>query len=175
MGSFGAKVAGAKPSGQGVYCKPGLNGIAEITALKYIETRGKGDAFIVDFNILTSNSTEDKAGSVRNWYVGMDADGMGLGNAQKFFEALFGIDIADMEGATKEDRENAFAVMIDDAMDAKTQPMVGRLVNLITSNIITKGKKEDFTLHTWGNVPEEKQDDVEWIAKIRQEAGFAAF
>lgn len=182
---FGQRVATAKAYESGVFFKPDLHAILEVTALKIFTNRHKEECFCAEFNVLESQHPEGahKAGTTGSWLVNFK-NPSSEGNVQKFFEALFDMDIEKIpediykgftDGKTVlEKQQLAFGDMIDQAM-ADNQPAVGSLIIVDTRTIQTREKKEDFTLHTFTAVPAAKQADTEWVAGLKAAAGLSTF
>lgn len=182
---IGSRIATAKAYESGVYLKPDVQALLEVTALKVFTNRHKEECFVAEFNILES-AHKDGAhppGTTCSWMVNFKNPSSD-GNVQKFFECLFDIEIEKIPEemwkgkpgkTTLEMQQSAFGEMVDEALDEKTQPAVGSLIRVDTRTIVTREKKEDFTLHVWTPVPTAKQADKEWIDGLRQAAGFAAF
>jgi hypothetical protein len=91
--------------GKGVYLEAG-NHELEVVDWKTIETRKKGDAFIVDFKVV--NSTTHEPGTVRNLYIPASND-MAAGKIKRLLIALMGLHpSADADKIAKEDWNKLF-------------------------------------------------------------------
>jgi hypothetical protein len=156
----------AKTYGKGTYCQPGNYKVRVVKAIMNHSTRGKGDAFIVEFKIEKSNYIQrlaeakaagpvdlvafdkiapNKEDTTASWYQSMKDPAVAFG-AIKAFAA----------GVQGEDPENqAFVDGVEAFMDAvvDTPQKPGALTGvLIPLEVKTIKKRDggDFSLHVWG-------------------------
>ena len=135
MGMFDG-IEGASSSKGGVYLLPG-NYLLAVQAAKIGSSRNKGDFFVVEFEIVSSDNPERPVGSRVSWMTMKNNDAF-LGNVKGFAQAA--LDMAE-DDITAEDIE----AMIDDE-----QPLVGVQVKAQATNIVTRAGK-DFTKVFWSS------------------------
>lgn len=120
-----------------------------------IQTRKKQDAFIVDFEVLESDTDSVKVGSIYNWYQDLSDEDIGFPAIKDFMLNLFNIDTSDEEEL--EEFEDNLEEMMEEAGDTKwskknadvdEHPLNGRTIGLATSHKLTNQGK-DFTIHDW--------------------------
>lgn len=122
-------------SGKGVYLEEGTHEL-EVADWKAIETRKKGDAFIIDFKVI--NSTTHEPGTIRNVYIAANND-MAPQKIKAILIALAGYHLtADAEKIAGEDWNKRFAASL-----AKPALMIGRRVLCnATKQLKAEPKKE---------------------------------
>jgi hypothetical protein len=161
-----AFVGGKRP-----YMKPGTYVVRVIKAQYYV-TRNKGDAFILEFEVVKSNYEEQLAMIVRglngqppnieelnkklpnrvgetcSWYQSLKDKAVGFGALKGFCAAIMG----------QNPEDPVFKDKVETLMDAIVQQnaLAGYYLPLETVMILTKEKK-DFTLHNWGLALEQGQ------------------
>lgn len=154
MGGFNwKKIGGAQIFGRGRYLK---DGNYKLTILKMytIETRNKGSAFIVDFNVNESDNPDIQEGQKRNWYQALKDKDIAFSAIKEFMLAAFSID------QSNEDELKEFEDGLDEMMEEfadekwkelpdKEHPLHGRPIGVSCFTKQTKEKGEDFTVHTW--------------------------
>lgn len=127
-----------------------------------IKTRTKGDAFIVDFEVLESNHDEVKQGDTKNWYRSLQDPDIAFGNIKEFMMALLSID--DLDEDEMASFEEELPGLMEEAgsdewnskkMDVEEHPLNGRTIGLETRGVLTREGKE-FTVHDWSPWDEEE-------------------
>lgn len=135
---------------KGVYLDAGGDFLLEVNKCIVKHTRGKGDAFIVEFKVLESNKEKNTVGSKCSWYQGITNTDVAWPAIKEFTYALLGKDYSN-----KDDRkycEEKIDPKIEELVDAAVgddNKFKGMKVRVQTSSKITKEKKVDFTVHTW--------------------------
>jgi hypothetical protein len=138
MGMHALDLNSAKVSSgtKGVYLEAG-NHELEVTDWKVIETRKKGDAFIVDFKIL--DSTTHDPGTVRNVYISASgpAGDMAAEKIKRLLIALSGLHpVADAGKIASEDWNKLFKASL-----AKPQLLIGKRVRCNATKQLKAGSK----------------------------------
>lgn len=136
MGLFGG-IEGAKFTDGGVYLQPGLHQL-KIRAVKMIHTRANKDAFVAEFNVISSTNAAHKPGSEVSWMVTMDKDSA-LGNIKQFLASVLD---QPMEAITEAVATACLAV--EQNGQIVQNHLGGREVYASAFNIKTKAKT-DFT------------------------------
>lgn len=147
------KLKNAEVFGRGQYLKADFSYKLKLLKMFTIKTRNKGEAFIVDFEVMESTCPEIPAGQVRNWYQSLADESIAFPAIKEFLLFLFDIDQSDEE-AVEEFEEKMEEIMesgADDSWKSKApsdHPLNGMYIQVETSEKQTK-KGSDFTVHSW--------------------------
>lgn len=129
------------------YFTPGFLGKVRVCKCLWLEARDGKKAFIAECEVLETNMPEEHpVGTRRSWYQNMTERDTGLSACILFLYATQGIDKdkhLDKVAKIKPMQEQ----MLEAAVDEKQNALAGATVGLETSNIVTKKKKENFTVH----------------------------
>lgn len=147
MGLF-ANIKNQRGTQGGVYFTPGLY-VAKINRVKLGETRKKEDFFVVECEIVESDSDERKPGSTVSWMVMFKHDAA-LGNIADFIRAgLWAYAVQNEQEPAAEDFND---IEIDeesaDEVTSEDNPFAGLLMKVEATNIKTRAGK-DFTVVKW--------------------------
>lgn len=134
------------------YFEEGLY-ICQVDRIRFLETRNKGDAIIVEMTPLQSNNPDVPVGITRAWYCSLTSD-LGPLNFKRFLAAAYGCD--------PESEEANVRITSAVARDAcgETQPVSGAWVRLECSTITTKAGTP-FTVHTYYPISDEEAANVQ--------------
>lgn len=116
----------------------------------------KGDFYIVEAEVVTSNNPRVPVGSTRTWMQSMDND-VGPTAVTDFMFAALGMDRRDKDGLVeikKIDAEGKLPEMLASTLEDPTEPscensLRDALVNVEVKEITTKAKGQPFNLHTF--------------------------
>jgi len=134
------------------YFKAG-NYIVQVNDVKFLETRNKGDAVIVEFIPLESNNEEVQPGIVHSWYCGLSSD-LGPLNFKRFLAAAYGFDPHSEEANAKITSKVAEQAVSD------SQPLRNAWVGLECSMTETQAGNP-FTVHTYRPISQEEAGQVQ--------------
>jgi hypothetical protein len=145
--SIFAGLANAKITESGSYLPAGYRFKLKIQKCQLIHPRTGVPAFVVDFEVLESNSVDVKVGEVKNWYQksGDSFDAAVL----EFLAAAFGFNINIPEQKLVVEKELAPASpQYAEAAVGPQQILTGKVVSVETQKRDTRAGK-DFTKHNW--------------------------
>jgi hypothetical protein len=147
------KLKNAEVFGRGIYLLPG-NYKLRLLKMFTIETRDKGAALIVDFEVVESDNDRIPVGATKNWYQGLQDKDIAFPAVKDFLLALFGIDMSDDEAVEEfeEGLEDLMEESSDDAWknkEAEDHPLHGKTIAVECFNKKTKKSGADFTVHNW--------------------------
>jgi hypothetical protein len=134
---------------RGVYLQPGHEYTLRIKKCDLIETRDKGDAYVVDFEVVESTCDKDPPGQERNWYQSTRDKNVFLGAVKGFLAAVYGYDLSTMEDRFDRELAPALAAIAHGSQVEHGNTLAGQLVKVRTKQIITEKKKQEFTRHDW--------------------------
>ncbi len=139
MGFFD-NLKSAKLTERGNYLEPNAEYVLEVVKTKQIRTDSKGDAFVVDFKVLSTTGTRHRVGEEVNWYQGMQSR-PAMGAIKQFLYAVLG------KAPDKPDPEveDHIVTLAEEAISLNT--LAGQKVKCKTVQIKTKEKGTDFTRH----------------------------
>lgn len=147
------KLKNAEVFGRGQYLKAGFQYKLKFLKMFTLKTRNKGQALIVDFEVMESTCPEIPVGQVRNWYQSLQDEDVAFPSIKEFLLQLFAIDQSNEEEVEKfEDKmEDLMEECADDAFrekDASEHPMNGMHIQVTTWEKETQ-KGKPFTVHDW--------------------------
>lgn len=145
--SIFAGLANATITESGSYLPAGYRFKLKIVKAQLVHPRSGIPAFVVDFEVLESNSVDVKVGEVKNWYQksGDSFDAAVLG----FLAATFGFNINVPEQKVKMETElKPQATQYAEAAVGPAQILTGRIVGVETQKRDTRSGG-DFTRHNW--------------------------
>jgi|GEM_PF-931498 len=134
------------------YFKEG-NYVVQIQEVKFLETRTKGDAVIVEMMPIESNNPEIKPGIVHAWYCGLSSE-LGPLNLKRFLAAAYGLDPFSDEANKQINSQVAEAACSD------SQPLRNAWVGLECSMTETQAGNP-FTVHTYRPLSDEEIAEVQ--------------
>lgn len=148
-----AGLAQAKTSERSAYLNPGLYKV-QVKKCIWKTTRGKGDAFIMEFTVLESNfdpavhvlpngqkvaGAPNETGTTAAWYQSCQDRDIGFGALKLFAANITNSDPEDPKFVAQV--EGLMGSFLAGALDGVT-------LNVEVTTILTKQKK-DFSLHKW--------------------------
>lgn len=151
---FSNDVNGLDASSKLPYFPANFLGIVKVDAIKAIRPRAGGRAYCVEFSVESSNIPDVFVGGRYSWYQKIpDVDAQtALGNIIGFLLAAVGLDpTRDAAKIAAEVKPNQQRILNDSC--SSRQPLAGARVQLQTKVIVTKAKKQDFTLHAFSIAP----------------------
>lgn len=110
--------------------------VVRIEDVIFLKTRGKGDAFIVEYTVVeSSNPEKDPVGAKRTWYQSYQDVDIAQGETLKFMYACLGFDAKrDRDRIKTEVTPNikawTFAACNDDPSKGRTKMLNGQGVNI---------------------------------------------
>jgi hypothetical protein len=125
MGSIFSGIKEAEPSRGGLYFKPGTYSV-KILKCSQLKTRKREDAFLVETEVIESDSAEIKKGMRPSWMVMIREDTSALGNIKSFIAA-----------ATSSDEDEVDEAVGDYVIGAK-QPLAGKIMKALVVNVPTR-------------------------------------
>lgn len=140
MGVFSKlNLQSAKPGAGGVYFLPG-HYVAEVDAIKVVDTRKGGALFVAECKILESDNEDRKAGRRCSWAMSMDKDAA-AGNIKAFLGACIGRDPRDEASleAPDSDGKPVDWDSIAELAVADEQPMKGTKIEIEAVSRLKKG------------------------------------
>lgn len=153
-----SRIKDAQVFGRGQYLKPG-NYKLRVLKMFTIRTRKKGDAFIVDFEVIESDNPEIKVGSTRNWYQGLGDEDIAFPAIKEFMLRLFGFE----EDEGDEEFEDSLDELLETCADDKWKneededhPLHGKTI-AVECYMKETQKGNPFTVHNW-SVYDEDED-----------------
>ena len=162
MGIDWGRVGKAKIFDKGSYLEPGRYTLKVLKAFT-VETRDKGPALIVDFEVLESSNEDIQVGSVKNWYQSLSDKDIAFSEIKKFMKHLMHVSEAD-EDRWAEFEEQLPAIMEDVSQekwrqqDAEDHPLNGEVIAVRCFHKKTR-KDNDFTVHDWEYAEAEDDDE----------------
>lgn len=131
-----AGIEDARISGGYSYFEEGRYKV-KIVEVKEKETRTKGDAFIIECEVLESSVPEViPVGAIRSQYINMTVE-PALGNIKQFMSACMACEPEEISAADVEDAVS------------ENQPLVDMVLDLVCTKGKTQKEKKDFTFHKW--------------------------
>src|SRR5690606_28374806 len=153
MGYDWGGVKDADIFGRGRYLKDGKYKLKLLKMFTY-ETRNKGAALIVDFEVMDSDNDEIAVGSKRNWWQGLSDKDIAFPAVKEFMISLFNVNLSDPEEEKQFSEE--LPEVLEKATDEKWKdkpddehPLHGMTIAVECYTKQTVKKKVDFTVHDW--------------------------
>ena len=157
MGYY-SKIKNTEVSKSGSYFAPG-NFKVEILRIKEQESSTDSRVFfIVETKVLESDCDDIKAGAEKSQVIDM-TQVMGMPNIKQFIASVSGVDTSEYDNEeinamveTYWSEQLETRVEFEDICEmvaSSDNPLEGVQIDLVCSNIITKGKGQPFTKHTW--------------------------
>lgn len=152
MGYNWKSLKNAEVFGRGQYLKPGKFRL-KLNKMYTIATRKKGNALIVEFEVLESSTEQIPVGGVRNWYQGLADQDVAFPAIKEFLIELFGIDQTDeSQVAMFEDGlDELMEECADDIWKTKKpeeHPLHGKTI-AVECYMKETNNGRDFTVHNW--------------------------
>jgi hypothetical protein len=138
MGSIFSGIGEAQASKGGLYFKPGVFTV-DILSCSQIKTRKKEDAFVVETEVVESDSTEIKKGMRPSWMVMLREDTSALGNIKAFLAVAL------------ESTEDEVTEEVGEFVISAKQPLKGTRMKVIAANVPTRAGGT-FTKIEWEKV-----------------------
>lgn len=142
---------------RGRYMPPGFRGTLKVKKTIAKTTRKSGLAFIVEFEVIEVRQPGEEGheyspvvvGEKRTWYQGMNDKDIAFSAIMSWAAALGGYQSHQMD-EIKSEVAPKLEEMIETATNSPSDNiLVGILVDLATNGIITREKKQPFTVHDW--------------------------
>ena len=137
---------------KGSYFPANFKGTVKIKKLFIKHTLEKGDAFIAELEVVTTNMPEAlPVGTQRSWYQSLTKKTVAFGAIKEFMAYVHKYDLTNetRKEAFKRELEPNMEGYLTSAVDEARNPYAGQLVGLETFIKQTKEKKSDFTVHRW--------------------------
>jgi hypothetical protein len=157
QGFFSPQINGMDASSKLPFFPRDFIGVVKVAACKGITTREGKRAFVAELEVVTSNLPETvRVGGKYSWYQDLTEVGTSYPACVSFLYACLGVD--PIKDKTKIDTQIKAvqdqylnAAVNDDpkSCGGKVQILAGALLNLQTSNKVTKKMQKDFTLHNF--------------------------
>lgn len=152
MGFNWKNLKNANIFGKGNYLPPG-NYKLKLLKMFSKGTRNKGEALIVDFEVVESDNDKVPVGQKRNWYQGLQDQDVAFPAIKEFLLSLLAIDQDDEEEMGRfEDKIEALMEECGDEKwekkDESQHPLNGRTIAVECFMKKTQ-KGSDFTVHKW--------------------------
>jgi dihydroxyacetone kinase len=136
--SIFAGINEAQASKGGLYFKPGIYTV-DILSCTQIRTRKKEDAFLVETEVVESDSAEIKKGMRPAWMVMIRDDTSALGNIKQFIATAL------------ESTEDEVTEEVAEFVTSAKQPLKGTRMKVIAANVPTRAGGT-FTKIEWEKV-----------------------
>ena len=117
---------------------------AEVRECKLFETREDGPAWIVEFNILTSDNPDVKPGASRSWFQSMQGKSADVGYPL-IYKFCFACDGVDRKGLGEEDIYAAQDAYEKQLIDLPADFMAKKQLKIVVTETKGKGKNEGKT------------------------------
>lgn len=119
------------------------------------ETQRSGDAFIVEFEVLSSTTDEVEPGDTRSWFQGLGDQNIAFPSIKEFLVGVMRIDVNDKQQWNDFSKQcpGIMEEIGDEEWEKVSEPS-GHLLNgltVIIETIAKRTEKEDkpFTKHVW--------------------------
>jgi hypothetical protein len=137
---------------RGKYLSAGHKFTLKIKKCDIISTRDKGDAFVVDFDVVDTTDPNHPVGAERNWYQSCTDKNVFQGAVKQFVAAIYGYDLSTMKERFDREVGPSLAAICEAALckDGKgSNSLAGQVVKVSTVAIKTQKRGMDFTRHDW--------------------------
>ncbi len=128
----------------GVYLTPGIYDLEVVRCISK-KTREKGDAFIVEFEVLSTSTSDHPVGSKRTWYQKMVDISVGHGAVAGFLMGCFDLD----NNAARKVDFFPYLGSFMPRVDGPENILSGIMVRARCTQITTVKKGQPFTKHDW--------------------------
>jgi hypothetical protein len=148
-GFFDPSVNNQDASSKLPFFPPNFIGDVRVAACKGITARNGDRAFIAELEIVTSNMPETvRIGGKHSWYQSLKETGTAYPACIAFLYAALGLDQTRDAVKIKTEVKPRQDAYLNQAVSERNI-LAGSLLRLQTSNIVTKAKKQDFTIHNF--------------------------
>jgi hypothetical protein len=133
---------------RGNYIVPNYRGILEVKSVIKKKTRRSGEAFIVEFEVITSNRDEHPVGSKVTWFQKLSDTMVAFPSIKALVAALCGFESfqkSEIEATVSPNLDN---LLTEACKSPSKNDLVGQKVSVVTTQIKTQ-KGLDFTRHDW--------------------------
>ena len=111
------------------------------------DTRKSGNCFIVEQTVLETSCADYPVGSKVTWLQKLTDKDVAFSALKPFFYACLGLRYPEDKVKIEATVDPVLEQLADDA--EKNGTLNGKVLNLQTSMIVTKEKKQNFTVHNW--------------------------
>lgn len=145
-------IENAQITKRGKYLPAGHNFTLLIKKCDLITTRDKGDAFVVDFEVVESTDPNTPVGAERNWYQSTTDKNVFQGAVKLFVAAVYGYDYSTMKDRFDREVGPSLAAIAEASLfkdGAGKNALAGQRVKVSTVEVTTVKRQQKFTRHDW--------------------------